>query len=479
MNTLDVNISRACAADDLNSVRDLLGPQSNISALRIHGTTLLHLAILNGSEDIAKYALEHGVDVNATTEAGCTPLHWAARTDLIEIAQLLIENGAAPNARTSDTSETPCDFAISNGRKEMVSLLESHGGTRTTERDRETKTRRTARKDPVAAFGQGSAKDAVSSLVALLQKKAKRQKAARSLALIGDKAALTPLLNAMEDVSKELEEDGYAIPDLASIIESIGCLGDSGAASRIVKFLDPSYYDGIRKATLKALIRIGDSDCVTALQTAYDDAAANGDDAMRAWAIGALCSCGDESVGNDLLAMVKAELALKPLEDLHGGDLTYRYDLASALGATGKQKFCDFAAEHIRNLYLGMREEMPPASQTHFPRVLGDIGTTKAIEFLREILLAADTATETRDAAAEALAQIGSPRAVDALVAAIASTCPDLVIVESDVEKADGYSAIEEIMPESYYVALSYLDNIGYKHGIIPAVRSRVVKTIG
>lgn len=62
--------------------------------------TLLHRAAGNGHEQIAKYLLVRGADVNQDDGSGWSPLHSAAENGNLAIVKLLVKHGANPNAKT-------------------------------------------------------------------------------------------------------------------------------------------------------------------------------------------------------------------------------------------------------------------------------------------------------------------------------------------------------------------------------------------
>jgi hypothetical protein len=85
--------------------------------------SLLHTAITNDLNEVAKKLLEKGADVNVKDATGRTPLFYAQNA---EIAELLIKNGADVNAK-SKNGETPIFDAIGSRRFEVVKLLIDYG----------------------------------------------------------------------------------------------------------------------------------------------------------------------------------------------------------------------------------------------------------------------------------------------------------------------------------------------------------------
>lgn len=85
-----------------------------------YGLTPLHIAI-NVSQDIAKFLLENGADVNALNHLGETPLHRARNND--QFMPLLLEHGADPNIKGSYEKESVIHQMAKNGNTEAVTLL--------------------------------------------------------------------------------------------------------------------------------------------------------------------------------------------------------------------------------------------------------------------------------------------------------------------------------------------------------------------
>ncbi|EAX89958.1 ankyrin repeat protein, putative [Trichomonas vaginalis G3] len=86
----------------------------------------LHLALIYDKEEIAKFLILNGININTHDNNGKTPLHIVADGNKTEMAELLISHGANINL-TDKNDETALHYALKYDRKEMTELLISHG----------------------------------------------------------------------------------------------------------------------------------------------------------------------------------------------------------------------------------------------------------------------------------------------------------------------------------------------------------------
>ncbi len=91
------------------------------------GNTPLHWAAQEGHEDVAKFLLTSGANVNARNNNGSTPLHDAADGGHKGVAELLLANKAAVNAKDNH-GVTPLHWAVQEGHEDVAQLLRHHGG---------------------------------------------------------------------------------------------------------------------------------------------------------------------------------------------------------------------------------------------------------------------------------------------------------------------------------------------------------------
>ena len=93
------------------------------------GLTSLHYAISCGADDMARFLIEKGANVNALAEDGTSPLILAAKKDSVFMAKFLLEKGADVNWRDFKKKNA---MSYSKGfftkKKKMIQILESAGG---------------------------------------------------------------------------------------------------------------------------------------------------------------------------------------------------------------------------------------------------------------------------------------------------------------------------------------------------------------
>lgn len=92
------------------------------------GRTVLHLAVLRGSESLCALLLKYGAKVDALDAWDHAPLHCAAYSSSVECCRQLIQHGAEINV--VDAGErTPLHVAADLGHEAVCRLFLEHGGT--------------------------------------------------------------------------------------------------------------------------------------------------------------------------------------------------------------------------------------------------------------------------------------------------------------------------------------------------------------
>ncbi|KAJ9588899.1 hypothetical protein L9F63_017777 [Diploptera punctata] len=109
--------------------------------------TLLHKAIDENNEPIARFLIQSGCDLNSPRRPGpggrggdeakdqASPLHLCCQWGLETVVQTLVEHGAAINARDAE-GKTPLHVAIQNQHSSIITLLLCHPGIDLTIRDK-------------------------------------------------------------------------------------------------------------------------------------------------------------------------------------------------------------------------------------------------------------------------------------------------------------------------------------------------------
>ncbi|PFH52833.1 hypothetical protein AMATHDRAFT_172880 [Amanita thiersii Skay4041] len=85
----------------------------------IQGRTALHIAALNGNEDLATLLCDLGADVNLADNCGNTALHYASSWGHIAIVQLLIERGCQHSVK-NNCGFTASDYAYSHSMQDTL-----------------------------------------------------------------------------------------------------------------------------------------------------------------------------------------------------------------------------------------------------------------------------------------------------------------------------------------------------------------------
>jgi ankyrin repeat protein len=121
---------KAAKSGNADRLRALLENDPNlIRAVDSDGSTALHCATWKGHQDVVKFLLDAGADVNAHNNNehwGTTPLHAAAHANQAAIAQMLIESGADVKARDKE-GRTPLDHTEFHKAKASAKVLQNNG----------------------------------------------------------------------------------------------------------------------------------------------------------------------------------------------------------------------------------------------------------------------------------------------------------------------------------------------------------------
>ncbi|WP_423148175.1 ankyrin repeat domain-containing protein [Rubrolithibacter danxiaensis] len=128
INTFSVDgftpLGLACFFEHEEVARYLLlkGADVNIPSSNGFNVYPLHSAVASNNADITKILLEAGAEVNVKQGGGVTPLHSAAQHGNIEILILLLEAGASIEAKMED-GRLPFELALEKGFHDIARIL--------------------------------------------------------------------------------------------------------------------------------------------------------------------------------------------------------------------------------------------------------------------------------------------------------------------------------------------------------------------
>jgi len=118
---------RACAAGDLNTLRDVLQKDPALARERLAGgATGLHSAVRHA--EAVRLLIERGADPNARDVADkATPLHFAAGAGVLESVRMLVDAGADVHGSGDLHNGDVIGWAAREGNEAVVNLLLERG----------------------------------------------------------------------------------------------------------------------------------------------------------------------------------------------------------------------------------------------------------------------------------------------------------------------------------------------------------------
>lgn len=117
----------AVRANDNAAVESLLASGASVDESDLFLGTALHIAVSQGTPDIAKILIDHGADLEAVSELrGARALHLAANFGDAPMLALLLDSGADTESRDND-GRTPLFRAAAQGHTEAVRMLLDRG----------------------------------------------------------------------------------------------------------------------------------------------------------------------------------------------------------------------------------------------------------------------------------------------------------------------------------------------------------------
>ncbi|MCX2583896.1 ankyrin repeat domain-containing protein [Pedobacter sp. MR22-3] len=127
--TADLNLFEACAAGKFDTATLLVfqNPE-HINTLSDDGFTPLGLACYFGHEDLARFLILKGADVNIPSKNGFNvfPIHSAVASNHVNLTKLLLDAGAYPNV-CQKAGLAPLHTAAQLGNIALIILLLEHG----------------------------------------------------------------------------------------------------------------------------------------------------------------------------------------------------------------------------------------------------------------------------------------------------------------------------------------------------------------
>ncbi|XP_005992827.1 receptor-interacting serine/threonine-protein kinase 4 [Latimeria chalumnae] len=114
-------LTEAIISGDTGKLMKILQPQ-DVDLLLDRDSSLLHLAVESGQEEVVKLLLVYNANPNQTNKRGSTPLHLAVEKKMKSITELLLGKKINLNAKDED-QWTPLHFAAQNGDEASARLL--------------------------------------------------------------------------------------------------------------------------------------------------------------------------------------------------------------------------------------------------------------------------------------------------------------------------------------------------------------------
>jgi ankyrin repeat protein len=116
-------IHKAAKDNDLKTVEEQLAGEASIDQRDRKGRTPLVVAAENGNEELVRYLVEQGADIDAESKVGgWTALRWSVTKGNVELTEFLIEHGADVN-QENEFGWTPLHSAAKYGQDRIVAML--------------------------------------------------------------------------------------------------------------------------------------------------------------------------------------------------------------------------------------------------------------------------------------------------------------------------------------------------------------------
>lgn len=123
----DQALRDAAFEGNLQTVKQLLSGNTDVTSTDEDGRTALMLASYNGYTDIAKMLVKSGSKVNALDKEGRSALMYASTGNFPETVSLLLNNKAKINIADTKEHFTALMYAASEGQTKVAEILLRHG----------------------------------------------------------------------------------------------------------------------------------------------------------------------------------------------------------------------------------------------------------------------------------------------------------------------------------------------------------------
>jgi len=117
----------AALTGNIEIVKSLLEQGVDVNGKDLEGLTALMLSSFNGHTDIVKLLLDNGALIEARDKVGRTAIMFASTGPFPETVTLLLENDASVNAVDHGEHWTPLMHASAEGLFEIVKILLEYG----------------------------------------------------------------------------------------------------------------------------------------------------------------------------------------------------------------------------------------------------------------------------------------------------------------------------------------------------------------
>eukprot|EP00029_Vermamoeba_vermiformis_P011545 TRINITY_DN6369_c0_g1_i1.p1 TRINITY_DN6369_c0_g1~~TRINITY_DN6369_c0_g1_i1.p1 ORF type:complete len:449 (-),score=136.63 TRINITY_DN6369_c0_g1_i1:32-1345(-) len=135
------DIFKALMRSDTEAVKTFINSNVDLNEKNERGFTPLHIAALNGSDDLIQLIINNKADPNIPDDDGLTPLHFATNEGYIDCVIALLDHGADVHKTSSDAvyyvsnhipvylsgGRTPLHFAAERGYDDVVEELLRRG----------------------------------------------------------------------------------------------------------------------------------------------------------------------------------------------------------------------------------------------------------------------------------------------------------------------------------------------------------------